>query len=232
MADPNTTVDVLAGVAKSLDKYVASTRQYSETLRSLVQFSQLEMILPNRSINERREACFRFYERVKNLGYCARNPQFWLQYGIAALVFEDFERADRYFDSAYALAPRHGSYDTHKIDNHYARLLLEKACRAASKEIALQLFRKARKIIFEQIQTDRLYYPYRVATKLGDFYDTFAGILSSSEVGEILNAANYITKRIGGLPPSLQQQRYVRECLGSMLRIENLASAKGETSVL
>jgi hypothetical protein len=223
IADPNLTVDVLAGMARSLDKFGTSYRLYNETLRSLLQFSQLEMILPNRSLNERRDACFRYYERVKNLAYCQTNPQFWLQYAIAALVFEDFERADRYFESAYSFAKRQHGYNTHKIDNHYARLLLEKACRSSSKEVGLQLFRGARKIIFEQIQTERLYYPYRVATRIGEFYDTFVGALADPEREEILNAAKYVERRIGGLPLQLQQQRYVVECLATMIRIRSLA---------
>ncbi|MBI2681563.1 MAG: SIR2 family protein [Candidatus Solibacter usitatus] len=223
IADPNITVDVLAGMARSLDKFGTSYRLYNETLRSLLQFSQIEMILPNRSLSERRDAAFRYYERVKNLAYCQTNPQFWLQYAIAALVFEDFERADRYFESAYSFARRQHSYDTHKIDNHYARLLLEKACRSASKEIGLKLFRDARKIIFEQIQTERLHYPYRVATRIGEFYDTFVGALADPEREEILNAARYIERRINGLPLQLRQQRYVVECLATMVRILSLA---------
>jgi hypothetical protein len=223
IADPNVTVDVLAAMARALDKFATSYRLYNETLRSLLQFSQIEMILPNRSVSERRDAAFRYYERVKNLTYCQTSPQFWLQYAIAALVFEDFERAERYFNSAYSFAKRQHSYDTHKIDNHYARLLLEKACRSASKDVGLKLFRDARKIIFEQIQTERLYYPYRVATRIGEFYDTFVGVLTDPERDEILNAAKYIERRIAGLPPQLQHQRYVAECLATMARIQGLA---------
>ena len=223
IADPNVTVDVLVTMARSLDRYGVSYRIYNETIRSLVQFSQLESILPSRTMIEKRDATFRYYERVKNLAYCQTNPQFWLQYAIAALVFEDFERAERYFDSAYSFAKRRGSYNTHKIDNHYARLLLEKACRSDSRDVALKLFRSARKIIFEQIQTERLYYPYRVASRIGEFYDTFAGALARNELEEILNAARYIERRIGGLPPELQRQRYVVECLVTMKRICTLA---------
>lgn len=170
VADPNLTVDVVAGIASWLDKYVYSNGQYSETLRSLVQFSQVETLLPNRDIQDRRNATFRYYERIKNLTYCRSNPQFWLQYAIASLVFEDFERAEKYFESAYSFAGRIAAYDTHKIDNHYARLLLEKACRCGSKEEAMRHFRSARHIVFEQIQKERLHYPYRVAKKLGDFF--------------------------------------------------------------
>jgi hypothetical protein len=227
VANPNSTVDVLATMARSLDRLGVSYRLYNETLRSLLQFSQIETILPNRNIGERRDAAFRYYERVKNLRYCKTNPQFWLQYGIAALVFADFERSEKYFQSAYSFAERNHSYDTHKIDNHYARLLLEKASRGGSKDDGMKLFRRARKIIFEQIQTERLHYPYRVATLIGEFYDSFAGILAAPEKEEIVNAARYIEKRILGLPSALQHQRYVVECLTAMKRVRALSTESG-----
>jgi hypothetical protein len=40
VADPNVTVDVLASMARALDKLGASYRMYNETLRSLLQFSR------------------------------------------------------------------------------------------------------------------------------------------------------------------------------------------------
>jgi hypothetical protein len=223
VADPSVTTDVLANVARSLDKYVSAHRQYSETLRSLMQFSQLEMVLPSRDLAERRAAMFRYYERVKNLAYCRTNPQFWLQYAIAALVFDDLERSERYFESAYAFAARVERYDTHKIDNHYARLLVRKACSSDSKDVGMKLFREARKILFEQIQRERLHYPYRVATQLGEFYDTFAGVFTKPQLQEVLNAARFIERRIENLQPELRRQRYVSQCLATMKRIRSVA---------
>jgi hypothetical protein len=222
VADPTVTVDVISGVTHVLDTYVSNNKMYTETMKSLVQSSQLEMILPNRDFVERRNATFRYYERVKNLAYCRMNPQFWLQYAIASLVFEDFERSERYFDSAYSLARKLSTHDTHKIDNHYARLLLEKASRSDSTDTGMKLFLKARKIIFEQIQKERLHYPYRVATGIGEFFDTFAGSLTQPESQEILNAALFIGRRIGGLSPELQNNRYVIRCLEAMKRIQSL----------
>ncbi len=226
VANPNSIVDAMTTMARSLDRLGASYRLYNETLRSLLQFSQIETILPNRAIDERREAAFRYYERVKNLKYCQTNPQFWLQYAIAALVFGDFERSEKYFQSAYAFAERSRNYDTHKIDNHYARLLLQQASGSSSPAVGMKLFRDARKIIFEQIQTERLHYPYRVATAIGSFYDTFAGALKDAEKEEVINAARYIEKRIAGLPATLQNQKYVVECRNAMARLRLLSGAQ------
>lgn len=225
VADPTLTVDVIANIARLVDKSLMADRIYAELMRRLVQFSQLETILPSRDLAERRAATFRYYERVKNLSYCNNNPQFWLQYAIAALVFEDFERSEKYFESAYSFASRLSTYDTHKIDNHYARLLLEKAARSDSKDIGMKLFRKARKIVFEQIQKERLHYPYRVANGIGEVFDTFAGVLSEAERQEIVNASQFIARRIEGLSPELQNNRYIIRCLATMKRIQSLSPA-------
>jgi hypothetical protein len=225
--DPNILVDVLVQVARSLDRYVSLGRQYSEILRNLVQFSHLESVLPNRTITEHSAAVFRYYERVKDLEYCKRNPQFWLQYAIAALVFEEIERSEKYFQSAYSFARERERYDTHKIDNHYARLLLQRAARSESKQAGILFFRRAREIVFRQTQSERLHYPYRVANGLGEFFDVFASQFSVAEREEIKNAALFIKNRIESSPPTLQHHRMVRECLATMNRICLLIESSG-----
>ena len=103
-----------------------------------------------------------------------------------------------------------------------------------SKDVGLKHFRDARKIIFEQIQTERLYYPYRVAARIGDFYDTFAGAFAEPEKEELRNAANYIAKRIGGLPPALQQHQAVvlRGIIRSPLKLMRLYASMGRQRLL
>lgn len=220
--DPNVLTEVLVALARALNKCLNVNRYYAEILRSLVQFSELESVLPNRSLAERRTAVFRYYERIRELDYCKRNPQFWLQYAISSLVFEDIDRSEKYFESAYSFARQISGYDTHKIDNHYARLLLQRAARSESKDAGIQFFRRAREIVFRQIQSERLHYPYRVARAIGDFFDAFAPSFNAAEREEIKNAALFIVNRIERLPTDLQQHRSVRECLTTMMRLLSL----------
>jgi len=225
VADPKITVDVLARMAASLDKKHSLYRAYSGTIRSFVQFSQLETVLPNRSIEQLRDATFSYYEQIKNLDYCRENPQFWLQYAIAATVFRDLERAQSYFDSAYSFADNKPfPYDTSKIDNHYARFLLMKACSTASKAEAMELFRSAREILFDQIQDERLHYPYRVAAGFGEFFDKFAKDFTKAELKEIVEAASFVESRITSLLPEMQRNRYVDACTKVMRRVKTAAA--------
>jgi hypothetical protein len=147
------------------------------------------------------------------------NPLFWLQYAIAALVTEDFNRAGKYFDAAYSFAENRDYYDAYQIDNHYARFLLLKAIRSEDVAVSMVAFSEARKLIYGQMDRERLHYPYRVASLFVDFYETFASRLTPQQVGEIKRAAQYVSDRIAKLPPDRQQQRYVEECWKSMQRI-------------
>ena len=79
--------------------------------------------------------------------------------------------------------------------------------------------RKARLILFQQIANQRLHYPYRVATALGEFYDVFAPALSQENKEEIRRAAKYIAERIEKLPDFRQRKEHVVKCWEEMQRI-------------
>ena len=73
-------------------------------------------------------------------------------------------------------------------------------------------FRKARKIIYEQIRNERLHYPYRVAALIGGWYDTYSHRLTLDARKEVQRAAEFICATIATLPEPLQKQRHVLEC--------------------
>ena len=83
-------------------------------------------------------------------------------------------------------------------------------------ETCMQYFRKARKIINEQIKRERLHYPYRVATLYALFYDKFYLSLNDKSKEEVVKAATFVANRIKTLPERRQQQRYVSNCADAM----------------
>ena len=93
----------------------------------------------------------------------------------------------------------------------------------------MKSFRQARKLIFEQVKDERRHYPFRVATNISEFYDTFASVLTAEEKQEIARAAKQIGDRIGSLPDDRQQQKYVIECRKAMARVLELESAEPRT---
>jgi hypothetical protein len=85
--------------------------------------------------------------------------------------------------------------------------------------------RETRKFIFEQIETERRHYPFRVAKIVAEFYDTFAGLLSEADKKEIAAAARYVLSRIEVLPDERQEQRYVIDCREAMQHVLKLSPA-------
>lgn len=225
IVDPNVIVHVLITLAKAADKASAASAQAFSVLKSLMRFSSLQFILPEA---EKAKAVLRFYESIKNLHSCRTNPLFWLQYAIGCVVVEEFERSEKYFESAYAFAKERDNFDTYQIDNHYARFLLTRAARSGDVVSGMPAFRKARTIIFQQIANERLHYPYRVATTVAEFYDSLASTLDKAQKEEIARAAKFILERIEQLPPDRQEQRHVADCWVAMGRIlEESGMARG-----
>jgi hypothetical protein len=220
-ADPNAVVSVLTKMAKASDNYARNSERHYDLLRSLTRFHNLQDIFPEKG---RRKAIIHYYESIKDLEHTRRNPLFWLQYAIACTLFEDFDRAKTYFSTAYSLAEARG-FNAFQIDNHYARFLLMRSIRSKDQGHCMNSFRDARKLIFEQIQTERRHYPFRVATHIAEFYDTFATVLSASDRQEIARAAKHIADRIDTLPKWLQGQRYIVECRSGMLHVLALVEA-------
>jgi hypothetical protein len=220
-ADPNALIAVLTRMVKAADVNARNNEYYLGLLRDLTRFSGLQHIFPER---DRSTACIRYYESVKSLDHTRRHPLFWLQYAIACTVFEEFDRAEKYFNTAYAFA-KASDFHTFQIDNHYARFLLMRAIRSKDPRKCMKSFREARKFIFEQIETERRHYPFRVAKIIADFYDTFAGLLSDEDKKEIAAAATHVLNRIGVLPHERQEQRYVIDCREAMHHVLALSPA-------
>jgi hypothetical protein len=218
-ADPNATVTVLSKMAKAADISARGNPRHFEILKSLMRFHNLQDLFPEQ---DRRRAFIRYYESIKDLSHTRTNPLFWLQYAIACTVLEDFERAETYFATAYSLAEARDNFDAYQIDNHYGRFLLMRAIRGKDGGKYMKSFRDARKLIFEQIQTERRHYPFRVATLIGEFYDTFVSVMSANDKQEVARAAKHIADRIELLPRSLQEHRNVLECRAAMRHILDL----------
>jgi tetratricopeptide (TPR) repeat protein len=207
-------VPVLARLAKNADRAMRiNSPYYRQVLGALMRYSNLQHVLPDKG---RRDAAYRYYEAIKNLQSTRRDPLFWLQYAIAALVFEDFPRAGKYFESAYAFAKERPGFNTFQIVNHYARFLLLRAARGAAPADPMGDFREARKIVTEQIRKEQLHYPFRVAMLYLDFFERFEGSLASRDNDEIRRAAESVLDRISKLQGYRRRHEDVERCAASL----------------
>jgi hypothetical protein len=216
IADGNMIVATLTKMAKRFDVSSGISHRYRHLLTNLMRFSNLQFVLPEQG---KKAAVIKFYESIKNLNSCKRNPHFWLQYAIGCVVTRDLNRADKYFSTAYTLAKDKG-WDTYQIDNHFARFLLIQAVDELSDtREAMANFRKARAIVSRQMQTERLHYPYRVAVSYEGFFDKFSLNLSPAELEEVSKAAEEVIQRINRLPESVRKLTQVQHCQIAMEHI-------------
>jgi hypothetical protein len=213
VVDPNIVVKALIGLITRADKLSHTSTFNYELFKNLVRFSNLHFMFAEK---ERGRAGMRVYEAVKNLPACRRSPLFWLQYGIAALVSGDYDRAKSYFDNAYSFAGEMYEYDSFQIDNHYARFLIERAVARHDSKSAMSAFREARGLLFPQLAQERRHYPFRAASRWSNFYLTFRDELKEVDKAEIRNAATYVVKRIEDLPQDRSSHRDVIECWDAM----------------
>jgi hypothetical protein len=214
--------EVLLEMAKAANRLYNVSIRYEGLFKSLMRFSSIQQILPE---SGRRHAVVTYYEKLKLMDRCSRNPLFWLQYAIGSLVTGDLIRASKYFDTSYSLAERM-DWDTFQIDNHYARYLLVRASEDAPFEEAVELFRQARTLINRQIKVERLHYPFRVASSYQGFYDRFQSRFTEEELKEIAQAARTVVERISQLTSDRAENRYVRRCSEAMDYIVRSVAAR------
>ncbi|MBC8506289.1 MAG: hypothetical protein H8D34_15615 [Chloroflexi bacterium] len=207
--NPNLIVDTLIDIVSVANKLSSVNSVYRQYWKELVRFGNLHHILPE---NDRQILVIRYYEAIKSFEQSKNHPLFWLQYAIACITINEFERAEFYFDTAYSLA-RSRDWDLRQIDNHYARFLLSRSTYEGDSDTCMTHFRKARKIINNQmVGEDRRHYPYNVASYYGEFYEKFEPELSNKNRSEIGRAARYVLERIDKLPAGRQNNYYVKNC--------------------
>ena len=187
---------------------------YYKIFKELMQFRNVQEVLPEQG---RMDAVVGFYERMKNLRGCKRNPQFWLQYGIARMSLKQYIHARKMLETAFAHAKKRQRFDTYMLDNTRARLELEEKIAVPATELpaAMEAFRKAKNIINRQVQDhDQRRYAFRVAASYEPFYRTHESLLDEKSELEVRGAAKKIQKLLG--PADAEEDRYHRACREAM----------------
>lgn len=142
-----------------------------ELYKALIRFSFIERIL---SENVKIETLRNYYEELKyEIPGLKTDPQFWLQYAMCYIAHQDYPKADQLLNTAYGLAE--ASYNTHKIDNQKARLLLLQINDSNSVQSNFEKYREACTLILNQPSNDfkirRISNLYEITKK---FYYSFS----------------------------------------------------------
>ncbi len=180
----NEVFDVLIAIMNKLDNLYLGSNKYKNVMINLVSCSYLSYVFGYQIESNK---FIEYYENVKELNFCKKNLFFWEQYAIVCVNLKQFDRAGRYFRTAYSLAKQRGHlFSAYQIDNHYARYLLENQLYYRKKEGSLAVFIEAHRLLNKNSEIDRIkknsrYYKYRVARAYKDYYDTFASKYEESD---------------------------------------------------
>lgn len=226
----NEVFDVLIGTMKRLDNLYLGSDKYKNAMINLVSCSYLSYVFGYKMESNK---FIEYYEKVKELNFCKNNLFFWEQYAIVCVNLNQFDRAGRYFKTAYSLAKQKGHlFSAYQIDNHYARYLLVNQLYYRKKEGSLEVFVEAHRLLNKNSEMDRnknnRYYKYRVARVYKDYYDTFASKYEQSDKDIFLKRCQEMYYSLLHYKKGLANdeiRKDVRECEGSLkyiLESENI----------
>lgn len=168
---------VLISVMHKLDNLYLGSDKYKNAMINLVSCSYISYVFGYQMDSGK---LIEYYEQAKELKFCKKNLFFWEQYAIVCVNINQFDRAERYFKTAYSLAKQKGrAFSAYQIDNHYARYLLENQLYYRKNEGSLDVFIEAHRLLNKNSEVERTkrnsrYYKYRVARAYKDYYDAFA----------------------------------------------------------
>ncbi|BDX06488.1 SIR2 family protein [Planctobacterium marinum] len=211
--------DVMTTAYKKCDALQDIDTTYKNMQRELRRYSVIQTLLPDQ---QRRNLLLNYYEEIKNLESSRSNPFFWVQYGIARLTYRDFEIAEQCFSRAYSIGENFLNFDGYQIDNHFARLLLEKSIYEPASGNPIELFREAHLLLAKQIgnASQNKHYPYRVASLYRDFLDIHEDNLQPDDLSYIKRAARKLHSTAIKLPQELRDNKYVKRCIVIMESIK------------
>lgn len=190
-----TVIDVLINVAKHLNEN-CTEKVAKQMMRRLMTFTNLQQVLNQKDTTYKYDL-LRYYEALKVLPLCKRNPHFWLQYAIVKLSEYDYRMAKQFFDAAYSFAESMDDFDTYQIDNHYARFVLENERVNGTQATCMEAFRHAHSILMDsRHKLEVRYYPYRVARNYYPFYERFFVGMTNAEKKEFLVNCQEILQRL------------------------------------
>lgn len=224
--------EVLVDIMRRLDNLYLGSEKYKNVMINLVSCSYLSYVFGYKMESNK---FIEYYEKVKELNFCKKNLFFWEQYAIVCVNLNQFDRAGRYFKTAYSLAKQKGHlFSAYQIDNHYARYLLANQLYYRKKEGSLEVFVEAHRLLNKNSEIDKTkknsrYYKYRVARVYKDYYEAFASKYEESEKDIFLKRCQEMYYSLLQYKKGLDNdeiRKDVRECESSLkyiLESENIS---------
>jgi len=209
-------LNLLTDLAHQADQKRFTQTVYSELLRRMLRFSVIRALVHPR---DGQRLIIDFFEKNAGLGIARYDPLYWVQYSIARMEDGRFDLCENYISQAYGIASTRQHYDTYQIDTHHARFLLQSRI-ANYKPDFFDAFVKAHKYIVGVLtrREEDLLYPLQVSQLYLDYFHRFKGELTEREVRHVMDAADFILKKIQKYPSSLLERNSVGQITTAKLK--------------
>ncbi len=118
------------GIVPTGNKW-SNEKDYRKHLLSL---SNLRVLLSEMAADVNiKETIIGYFENLIDNEYCKDNIFYWLQYAMASMDNNDYDKAEMHLEKSYEIASERSGFNTYQLDTQYARFLLEKICLAKLK---------------------------------------------------------------------------------------------------
>ena len=174
--DASYVVDKLQRIAQSIDKSEKNF-EYEKIFKAALRFSFVERLLPD---NKKKISLRDYYEKLKNLmPWLISDPQYWLQYGMANITFDNYAKAQECIKNAYSYAKRkNDNYKTDYMDTQKARLLIILAMKENDLSKIYEKFDEAHRLLF-RLKND--VYKFRQVIEYKEFFENCYKKLSGKD---------------------------------------------------
>jgi phenylpropionate dioxygenase-like ring-hydroxylating dioxygenase large terminal subunit len=133
--------DRLLDIAQRFDNFHGGSNMQTGIFRSLMKFHVVERLLPD---HNKRNNLMKYYERLRvKVPWQVRDPQYWVQYAMARIIYNELDKAEYNLRRAYEIASKKYHYDTAYINAQYARVMLLRSIEDDDSSTAYTHFREA-----------------------------------------------------------------------------------------
>lgn len=193
-------------ILELINKKANHDAQLNDIKKNLFRFRFVERLLPEDGKINR---LTRYYEKLKQeFDWLIWDPQYWLQYAMCFIMYNDLEKAQQKLSVAYEKATRIG-YDVTKINNQQARLNLKKAAQYSTNiKESVELFLEADKLLTEQKDSDT--YKYKIMMNYEDFIEKRFNSFSVAQWNQVIGCCK---KQLEYLNRHIPKERFKEQLI-------------------
>lgn len=135
----NLAINAFVKIAEYSNNY--TSERYVSILKNIVSASQLRHFF--NKVTVQKDFILGYYDRVSRLNFYKFNHFFWLQFALACIDLNDYDRAEKYLNDALAYVPR-DNFIPFQISTAQAHLYLDRIKKDKSPNIIVDLERADR----------------------------------------------------------------------------------------